>query len=163
MKKLLSLLPVFYLLLHTEGYAATLPATEKVLFVSTTEIPAKQPSALHKNSFLQKGLLRIKLKERIIKSLYLKALNKRWNASAPAESGERNIAGIVSLISSIIGAALIFLFTPLGLLFTVAGIAVGIIGLKHKKKTAAVIGLIIAGATLILLLVAFISFLTLGF
>ena len=65
----------------------------------------------------------------------------------------KNWMAIVSLVTAVLSLCGIF-FAPIGCLFSVAAVVLGILGLKSGQKTLAIIGLIIGGIGVVISLIA---------
>ncbi len=158
MKKKFPLLLLFSLILFTTGYTATSPSIEKKIFFYGDSIYSGKPLIIIPGKVKWGNVKKMKLKDKISLKILQKALKKNLGRYAAEEPKESKTIGILSVVTGGIGLILLFAGTPIFLIFSLAGIILGIIGLKNQKKTLALIGIILGGVTILLLLIALLAF-----
>ncbi len=156
MKKTLVLL--FTILLLSTVNAATSPGQgETLFFYSNSSYQEKQLICIDKQ--ISFGIRKkTTLIDRISLKIAQKIIKKKLSRHLADEPKESKTLGILSVVTSGIGLILLFAGTPVFLIFSLAGIILGIIGLKNKKKTMALIGLIVGGVSVLLILIALLAF-----
>ncbi len=153
MKKIFPLLLCFTILLPTL-YAATSPAKGEILFFYSDSSYAKKPLiSIHDQINFGSGR-KTTLIDRIKLKIAQKIIKKKLSGHSADEPKESKTLGILSVVTGGIGLILLFAGTPVFLIFSLAGIILGIIGLKNKKKTLALIGIILGAVPILLLVIA---------
>ncbi|MEE4194428.1 MAG: hypothetical protein V2J07_04445 [Anaerolineae bacterium] len=74
-------------------------------------------------------------------------------ASGKKGDSSKNWMGIVSLVAGVLSLCGI-IFAPVGCIFSIGAIVLGILGMKSEQKTLAIIGLVIGGIGILVSLVA---------